>query len=289
MKTSKLIIIVKFFSISAIVVTLWLSFFIETSFAHPGNTDSAGCHTCYTNCTDWGLSYYEYHCHTPKYQAPPICPIFSSYSYSSGQCECYSGYVASGSICISNDQACKNQYGYGSATDYAGRCKCNYGYVWNDSGTSCVSTTSYCSGKYGYLSTYNTLSNSCECMSGYTFNKSGTSCISKDQACRDLNGLMSKHDILTNRCVCLSGYVYNGSQCVYESVTPVYLDNQNYNPPTPTVKPTQKPKVQIQKSTPTPIPTGNVTSSPTTLVNQHNHVSWTNVFQEILKFLKGLL
>lgn len=31
--------------------------------AHPGRTDSSGCHTCRTNCPDWGLSYGEYHCH----------------------------------------------------------------------------------------------------------------------------------------------------------------------------------------------------------------------------------
>jgi len=31
--------------------------------AHPGRTDSSGCHTCRTNCPNWGLSYGEYHCH----------------------------------------------------------------------------------------------------------------------------------------------------------------------------------------------------------------------------------
>ncbi len=31
--------------------------------AHPGRTDSSGCHTCRTNCPSWGLSYGEYHCH----------------------------------------------------------------------------------------------------------------------------------------------------------------------------------------------------------------------------------
>lgn len=31
--------------------------------AHPGGTDSAGCHHCRTNCEDWGLGYGEYHCH----------------------------------------------------------------------------------------------------------------------------------------------------------------------------------------------------------------------------------
>ncbi|MEJ8738043.1 YHYH domain-containing protein [Erysipelotrichaceae bacterium HCN-30851] len=31
--------------------------------AHPGRTDSNGCHTCRTNCDKWGLSTGEYHCH----------------------------------------------------------------------------------------------------------------------------------------------------------------------------------------------------------------------------------
>lgn len=31
--------------------------------AHPGRTDSAGCHTCRTNCPSWDLYYGEYHCH----------------------------------------------------------------------------------------------------------------------------------------------------------------------------------------------------------------------------------
>lgn len=31
--------------------------------AHPGGTDASGCHTCRTNCSRWGLSSGEYHCH----------------------------------------------------------------------------------------------------------------------------------------------------------------------------------------------------------------------------------
>lgn len=31
--------------------------------AHPGRTDSNGCHTCRTNCAKWGLSNGQYHCH----------------------------------------------------------------------------------------------------------------------------------------------------------------------------------------------------------------------------------
>lgn len=34
--------------------------------AHPGNTDRYGCHTCRTNCSKWGRSYGEYHCHNSK-------------------------------------------------------------------------------------------------------------------------------------------------------------------------------------------------------------------------------
>ncbi|MEM7355450.1 MAG: YHYH domain-containing protein [Acidobacteriota bacterium] len=31
--------------------------------AHPGRTDSSGCHTCRTNCRSWGLRTGQYHCH----------------------------------------------------------------------------------------------------------------------------------------------------------------------------------------------------------------------------------
>lgn len=32
-------------------------------FAHPGRTDSSGCHYCRTNCSKWGLYNGQYHCH----------------------------------------------------------------------------------------------------------------------------------------------------------------------------------------------------------------------------------
>lgn len=47
------------------------------SFAHPGRTDSSGCHTCRTNCSSWGLSTGEYHCHRSKGVSQPIQPIKS--------------------------------------------------------------------------------------------------------------------------------------------------------------------------------------------------------------------
>ncbi|MBU4338538.1 YHYH domain-containing protein [Patescibacteria group bacterium] len=51
-----------------------------TAQAHPGRTDSSGCHTCRTNCSSWGLSSGEYHCHRAKTTAPqPKEPIKSKY------------------------------------------------------------------------------------------------------------------------------------------------------------------------------------------------------------------
>ena len=53
-------------------------FVFNISLAHPGRTDSSGCHTCRTNCSSWGLSSGEYHCHRAKTSAPqPVEPIRS--------------------------------------------------------------------------------------------------------------------------------------------------------------------------------------------------------------------
>ena len=42
--------------------------------AHPGNTDSDGCHTCRTNCSKWGISNGFYHDHHPV----RACILFDS-------------------------------------------------------------------------------------------------------------------------------------------------------------------------------------------------------------------
>lgn len=44
------------------LVIIYLSL-VKNIHAHPGRTDSSGCHTCKTNCDSWGLNYGEYHCH----------------------------------------------------------------------------------------------------------------------------------------------------------------------------------------------------------------------------------
>jgi len=46
------------------LLVIWSIFWLV--YAHPGNTDDYWCHTCYTNCSSYGLSYWEYHCHNKK-------------------------------------------------------------------------------------------------------------------------------------------------------------------------------------------------------------------------------
>lgn len=57
-----------------IIITLTIP---SVSFAHPGRTDSSGCHTCRTNCSSWGLSTGEYHCHRSKGVTQPTEPVRS--------------------------------------------------------------------------------------------------------------------------------------------------------------------------------------------------------------------
>lgn len=196
--------------LSFFVVTILLSVIhFNQVLAHPGNTDSLGCHTCRTNCSSWGLSYGEYHCHNnkgvaqpsypihstygyggtgytspaPDYAYPsitttPSCPLMSYYDSVSKSCKCYSGYVvdtnfAGDEVCVSADSKCSDLLGYGGRyNSLTEKCECKYGYVFN--GDECESESSYCTGLMGFMSQYNTLTDRCECMAGYEFD--GSSC-----------------------------------------------------------------------------------------------------------------
>lgn len=207
----------KFRIIFLLVCFLVVGWFVlpNAVLAHPGNTDSSGCHTCRTNCPDWGLYYGQYHCHQSKgytqpqypvtstygdygtgytepyepytypyggysYPSTPSCPIFSTYSSLSGSCKCNYGYVVSGSKCISQDSYCQNIYGYNSEYDIlTDNCECSYGYIANSSGTSCIYGNTYCHQKYGYYSDYKSYSKTCECDYGYELDSSGQ-CVDED-------------------------------------------------------------------------------------------------------------
>lgn len=63
--------------IKTMILMLTLLYPLST-FAHPGRTDAYGCHTCRTNCSKWGLSQNEYHCHASKGVEQPKEPVKSS-------------------------------------------------------------------------------------------------------------------------------------------------------------------------------------------------------------------
>ena len=65
-------------------ILLLTPFFV---YSHPGRTDSYGCHTCRTNCENWGLSTGEYHCHNAKVLPQPEEPVTSHYSETGGYTE----------------------------------------------------------------------------------------------------------------------------------------------------------------------------------------------------------
>ena len=62
-----------------LVILIGIFFIPVISFAHSGRTDSSCCHTCRTNCSNWGLSYGEYHCHRAKSLPQPKAPIKSKF------------------------------------------------------------------------------------------------------------------------------------------------------------------------------------------------------------------
>ncbi len=48
------------------------------TFAHPGRTDSNGCHYCGTNCARWGLNQDEYHCHSGNTYTNSLGQVFNA-------------------------------------------------------------------------------------------------------------------------------------------------------------------------------------------------------------------
>lgn len=237
--------------------------FNNKTFAHPGNTDSSGCHTCRTNCPSWDLYYGEYHCHEPKYYStpystpyvpPPSCPLFSYYDSLSESCKCYSGYIASGGKCISEDQWCQDKYGFNSEYDIlSDTCECSSGYVFDSGTNSCISGNQACWNKYGYNSTYQSWDKTCVCGYGYVFNKEGTSCISQDDWCQEEFGYGSEYDTLKDNCVCSSGYEFDGDECVID--IPVYKPAPHIIQSLPTTIPTATPIPQKKQAVPTSKPT----------------------------------
>jgi hypothetical protein len=201
-------------------------------FAHPGNTDAYGCHTCRTNCPSWGLSYGEYHCHNSKGLPQPQDPISSHYGDNGTGYTTPAPYYYSPSLPSYTPQpSCPLNATYDSLS---GSCKCNSGYFVKDgiTGQSCVSGTSYCFDKYGLFSSYNSLSKSCECTSGYIMSTDilgNLSCTNGDTYCHNKYGLYSDYNSLSKACECDYGYQLQGSQCVKKEMSSPSYSTPDYS------------------------------------------------------------
>ncbi len=153
-----------------IVTGLFLVVLPITASAHSGNTDSSGCHTCRTNCSKWGLSTGEYHCHRSKGLPQPEAPIRSHYNESGGTTEYWPEYEGSspsyntapskpapiklpGSCpdgftlskvngqCITLDQSCVEQVGpstHKTVSTGGAYCSCDSGYEWDYKTLHCI-------------------------------------------------------------------------------------------------------------------------------------------------------
>ncbi len=193
-------------------------FIIGNVSAHPGNTDSQGCHTCRTNCSSWGLSYGEYHCYKSKGISQPVSPITSTWGNNG------TGYTTPApSYSIPSYSSTPSCPLYSSYNYLTGGCKCNSGYFVEENylgKESCVSGSTYCSNKYGLFASYDSLSQNCDCMSGYILEKDilgKYSCTSLDSFCRNEYGYNSKYNRLKDVCECNSGYVLENGKCTYKS------------------------------------------------------------------------
>ena len=76
--------------------------------------------------------------------SPPIYPacerhgLGSRLNLQTGFCECLFGYALRHNTCLSNDDACKEDFGLGAKGSSNGKCNCRNGYKFNTVGTACV-------------------------------------------------------------------------------------------------------------------------------------------------------
>ena len=159
---------------------------------------------------------------TPSYPITPSCPLMSTYDSISDNCKCYSGYIVSGSSCVSATLYCSNTIGLMSKyNSLSKQCECMAGYIYN--GSSCVSYNQSCQKQYG-LGSYGDKDN-CYCSIGYKWNDSNkTACIvapvkTENESCQDTYGINS-YSPTSGKCGCNAGYQWasDNKSCVVASI-----------------------------------------------------------------------
>lgn len=166
------------------------------------------------------------------YTKTPSCPSMSSYNSATDNCQCYSGYVVSGSSCVNAALYCSDKIGIMSQYNSTSKmCECMYGYEYN--GSSCVyKKTSSLYGASAYdsytASNYScplnshkspTDSSQCLCDTGYGISAKKDSCVvlpvkTPNQICKDSFGINSvpaynKNDKGETMCTCNLGYEWS--------------------------------------------------------------------------------
>lgn len=93
----------------------------------------------------------------------------SRYSVLEDSCECSYGYILTNGSCTDADSYCRGRLGFNSKyNDSREVCECKYDYVFNSSGSRCISRDEACQDQFGIMSRSN-YSDQCECVSGYHF------------------------------------------------------------------------------------------------------------------------
>jgi hypothetical protein len=139
----------------------------------------------------------------------------SEYSYLKNQCVCKSGYLIENNKCVLGSNVCTNKYGYGATYDYLSKsCECSYGYVW---GTDVLGNASCITDNQACKNQYgsnaqSTYGDKCECRSGYEFTQTGSGL--SCVSCTLKYGIDSKFNYLSKSCECNDGYTLKEGQCV---------------------------------------------------------------------------
>lgn len=209
-----------------------------------GWTDSSVSYDSMVECEGYDNSYTP-NVYQPVVPTIPSCPAESYYDSISGSCQCFAGYAAQGDICVNLDEQCRNQLGLMSNYNTLDNtCQCMAGYV--ISGGQCVSEDTYCQNTFGDYAESN-YAGGCKCQYGYVLNAVQDECISGDTYCQDTFGDYATYDSLSNSCGCQDGYQMTDGQCqeipvVSDQPAPVTLENYPTISSPPPLAPAPAPK-----------------------------------------------
>ena len=227
-------------SICSTLFFLFLLISPQISLAHPGDVDSYGGHTCYTNCSSWGYSQGEYHFHTVNSCVYPVhtgCKTESDLGALRVQqvrngTQRYTSAMSSGALAACEQEIIQ----YNSSMDQYNSClslQDNSIYT-NPNPTNNTSSfcgldkinidgkcvdleealndamnkdlTNVCHSHWGANSYYSEQSSNCLCSDGYV--KTGGGCVTEDKACQLSFGEAS-YSSKPGICSCSKGYEFN--------------------------------------------------------------------------------